>query len=304
MFLLMLLLIAYPIGAQLPSEVVLDSVYSGQNSTHSIAFKPATDIEIENVRTGCGCTGVEFPKGVLKAGEGYHLKVDVNTADIAGSFKGQVAVKIAGADSLWALNLQVQAVPPFPAEIDLGEIDFTTLPLERHLSLAQIADQPLVIDSVAVQGEGVVAYPTDAGTGLLIRTDEALTWGSRIDGLVEVHLVGNDQTLRQIVHVEGKVIDRFQVDPSALSFGMGKPHRRQMKTVAVRVVPDAAQAPIRVQSKCLAPAFAFDGRWETDRRLVVAVRNQSDFPPGQTDCEIIVHIRDNPVAIPIFALTR
>ncbi len=42
MFLLMLLLIAYPIGAQLPSEVVLDPVYSGQNSTHSIAFKPTT----------------------------------------------------------------------------------------------------------------------------------------------------------------------------------------------------------------------------------------------------------------------
>ena len=135
MFLLMLLLIAYPIGAQLPSEVVLDSVYSGQNSIHSIAFKPTTDIEIENVRTGCGCTGVEFPTGVLKAGEEYHLKVDVNTADIAGS-----------------------------------------LPLERHLSLAQIADQPLAIDSVSVQGEGVVAYPTDAGTGLLLRTDEALTW--------------------------------------------------------------------------------------------------------------------------------
>ena len=42
MFLLMLLLSAYPMGAQLPSEVVLDSVYSGQNSTHSIAFKPTT----------------------------------------------------------------------------------------------------------------------------------------------------------------------------------------------------------------------------------------------------------------------
>ena len=304
MFLLMLLLIAYPIGAQLPSEVVLDSVYSGQNSIHSIAFKPTTDIEIENVRTGCGCTGVEFPTGVLKAGEEYHLKVDVNTADIAGSFKSHVAVKIAGEDSLWGLNLQVQAVPPFPAEVDFGEIDFTTLPLEHHLSLAQIVDQPLAIDSIAVQGEGVVAYPTDEGTGLLLRTDEALTWGSRIDGLVEVHLAGNDRTLRQTVHVEGKVLDQFQVDPSALSFGMGKPHRRQVKTVAVRVAPDAARVPVRVQSKCPAPTFAFDWHWETDRRLVVEVRNESDFPIGQTDCDIIVHIGDNPIAIPIFALTR
>ena len=304
MFLLMLLLIAYPAGAQLPSEVVLDSVYSGQNSMHSIVFKPTTDIEIENVRTGCGCTGVEFPTGMLKAGEEYHLKVDVNTADIAGSFKSHVAVKIAGEDSLWALNLQVQAVSPFPAEIDLGEIDFTTLPLERHLSLAQIADQPLVIDSVAVQGEGVVAHPTDEGTGLLLRTDEALTWGRRIDALVEVHLAGNDRTLRQTVHVEGMVLDLFQVDPSALSFGMGKPHRRQMKTVTVRVAPDAARAPVRVQSQCPAPTFAFDWRWETDRRLVVEVRNESDFPTGQTDCEIVVHIGDTPVAIPIFALTR
>ena len=109
--------------------------------------KPATDIEIENVRTGCGCTGVEFPKGVLKAGEEYHLKVDVNTADIAGSFKSHVAVKVAGEDSLWVLSLQGQVVPPFPAEIDFGEIDFITLPLERHLSLAQIVDQPLAIDS-------------------------------------------------------------------------------------------------------------------------------------------------------------
>ncbi len=258
MSLLMLLLIAYPIGAQLPSEVVLDSVYSGQNSIHSIAFKPTTDIEIENVQTGCGCTGIEFPTGVLKAGEEYQLKVDVNTADRSGSFKSHVAVKIADEDSLWALNLQVQAVSPFPAEIDFGEIDFTTLPLERHLSLAQIADQPLVIDSVAVQGEGVVAYPTDAGTGLLIRTNEALTWGRRIDGLVEVHLAGSDRTLRQTVHVEGKVLDQFQVDPSALSFGMGKPHRRQVKTVAVRVAPDAARVPVRVQSKCPAPTFAFD----------------------------------------------
>ena len=85
---------------------------------------------------------------------------------------------------------------------------------------------------------------------------------------------------------------------------MGKPHRRQVKTVAVRVTPDAAQAPVRVQSKCPAPTFAFDWHWETDRRLVVEVRNESDFPIGQTDCEIIVHIGDNPVAIPIFALTR
>ena len=267
--LIILLLISYPVGAQLPSKVILDSVYSGQNSTHSIVFKPATDIEIENIQTGCGCTGVEFPKGVLKAGGEYHLKVDVNTAELSGSFKSHVAVKIAGEDSLWALSLQVQAVPPFPAEVHFGEIDFTTLPLERHLSLAQIADQPLAIDSVAVQGEGIVAYPTDAGTGLLIRTDEALTWGSRIDGLVEVYLAGSDRTLRQTVHVEGKVLDRFQVDPSALSFGMGKPHRRQIKTVAVRVAPDAARVPVRVQSKCPSPAFAFDWLWETDRRLVV-----------------------------------
>ena len=178
------------------------------------------------------------------------------------------------------------------------------MPLEHHLSLAQIADRPLAIDSVAVQGEGVVAYPTDAGTGLLIRTDEALTWGRRIDGLVEVHLAGSDRTLRQIVHVEGKVLNLFQVNPSALSFGMGKPHRRQTKTVVVRVAPDAARVSVRVQSKCPAPTFAFDWHWETDRRLVVEVRNESDFPTSQTDCEIIVHIGDNPVAIPIFALTR
>lgn len=304
MFLLMLLLISYPTGAQLPSKVVLDSVYSGQTSTHSIAFKPATDIEIENVQTGCGCTGVEFPKGVLKADEEYHLKVDVNTAELSGSFKSHVAVKIADEETPWALSLQVQAVLPFPAEIDFGEIDPITLPLERHLVLAQIADQPLAIDSVAVQGEGIVAYPTDAGTGLLLRTDEALTWGSRIDALVELQLVGTDQTLRQPVHVEGKVLDRFQVDPSALSFGMGKSHRRQIKTVAVCVAPEAARAPVRVQSQCPAPTFAFDWLWETDRRLVVEVYNESDFPAGQTDCEIIVHIGDNPVAIPIFALTR
>ena len=302
--LIILLLVAYPIGAQLPSKVVLDSVYSGQNSTHSIAFKPTTDIEIVNVQTGCGCTGVEFPKGVLKAGEEYHLKVDVNTAERSGSFKSHVAVKIAGEESPWDLSLQVQAVPPFPAEIDFGEIDFITLPLEHHLSLAQIADQPLVIDSVVVQGEGVVAYPTDAGTGLSLRTDETLTWGRRVDGLVEVHLAGNDRTLQQTVHVGGKVLDRFQVDPSALSFGMGKPDRRQVKTAAVRVAPDAARAPVRVQSQCPAPTFAFDWLWETDRRLVVEVHNESDFPTGQTDCKIIVHIGDNPVAIPIFALTR
>ncbi len=74
--------------------------------------------------------------------------------------------------------------------------------------------------------------------------------------------------------------------------------------VAVRVPSDAAQARVRVQSQCPVPTFAFDWRWEMDRRLVVEVRNESDFPMGQTDCEIIVHIRDNPVAIPIFALTR
>lgn len=304
MILIVLLLIAYPVDAQLPLEAVLGPVYSGQKSTHSIAFKPTTDIEIESVQTGCGCTGVEFPKGVLKADEEYHLTVDVNTADLSGSFKSHVAVKIAGEDSLWAIILQAQAVPPFPSEVHFGEIDFITLPLEHHLSLAQIADQPLAIDSVAVQGEGVVAYPTDAGTGLLLQTAEALTWGSRIDGLVEVYLVGNDRTLRQTVHVEGKVLDRFQVDPSALSFGMGKPHRRQMKTVSVRVAPDAARAPVRVQSQCPAPTLAFDWLWETDRRLVVEARNESNFPTGQTDCEIIVHIGDNPVAIPIFALTR
>jgi len=158
MLLLILQLIAYPIGAQLPSEVILDPVYSGQNNTYSIAFKPTTDMEIESVQTGCGCTGVEFPKGVLKAGEEYHLKVDVNTANIAGSFKSHVAVQIAGSDSRWNLSLQAQAVSPFPAAIDFGEIDFTTLLLERHLSLAQIADQPLAIDWVAVHGEGVVAH--------------------------------------------------------------------------------------------------------------------------------------------------
>ena len=302
--LIILLLVAYPTGAQLPSEVVLDSVYSGQNSTYSIAFKPTTDIEIENVRTGCGCTGVEFPTGTLKAGQEYYLKVDVNTADIAGSFKSQVEVKIADEDSLWALSLQIQAVPPFPNEVHLGEVDLIALPLERQLSLTQIADQRLAIDSVTVQGEGVVADPTDAGTGLTLRTAETLTWGSRIDALVEVHLVGTGRTLQQTVHVQGKVIEQFQVDPSALSFGIGKPHRRQIKTVAVRVPPDAARAPVRVQSQCPVPTLAFDWLWDTDRRLVIAVRNESDFPTGQTDCEIVVHIGDNPVAIPIFALTR
>ena len=85
---------------------------------------------------------------------------------------------------------------------------------------------------------------------------------------------------------------------------MGKPHRRQVKTVAVRVAPEAARAQVRVRSKCPAPTFAFDWYWETDRRLVIEVLNESNFPTGQIDCEIIVHIGDNPIAIPIFALTR
>ena len=58
---------------ELPQTAEYGTTYDSEGTVGQVRFVAPYDMEIVAAEPGCGCTGVEYPQGLLKAGESYAI---------------------------------------------------------------------------------------------------------------------------------------------------------------------------------------------------------------------------------------
>ena len=138
-----------------------------EGTTGEVRFVAPYDMEIVAAEPGCGCTGVEYPQGQLKAGETYSITYQIDTSGRAGTFVPRIDFSVAGQADKWQWQLEGQVVPMLPSKLQLGLIQGDDpSSIIRRIPLAQIDGQPRHISRVQVAGKGIEASVVDGGTAI------------------------------------------------------------------------------------------------------------------------------------------
>ncbi len=288
---------------QLPLTAEYGTTYDSEGTTGEVRFVAPYDMEIVAAEPGCGCTGVEYPQGQLKAGETYSITYQIDTSGRAGTFIPRIDFSVAGQADKWQLQLEGQVVPMLPSKLQLGLIQGDDLSsIIRRIPLAQIEGQPRHIRRV--QGKGIAASVVDGGTAIEITPAAGLTWGDRIIATIEATIVAEGEEYLRSVEVRGRVSPRFSLEPQSASFGVGSAQRRETRQVRVGLPAELANAPVQASPVCSEAQLDISYQREAANSLVVHIRNTSDFPTGTLNCGIEVQIGAEQVVIPVLALTR
>ncbi len=290
---------------QLPQTAEYGTTYDSEGTTGEVRFVAPYDMEIVAAEPGCGCTGVEFPQGPLKAGETYSITYQIDTSGRAGTFTPSIDFSVADQADKWQLQLEGQVVPMLPSKLHLGTIQGDDLSsIIRHIPLAQIDGQPRHIRRVQVAGKGIAATVVDDGTAIEIAPAAGLTWGDRIIATLEATIAAEDQEHPRSIQVRGRVSPRFSLAPQSASFGVGAAQRRETRQVRVGLPAELANAPIQASPVCGEMQLDISYQREADHSVVVQIRNTDDFPDGTLNCGVEVQIGAEQVLIPVLALTR
>ncbi len=292
-------------AAELPQTAEFGIAYDSEGTAGEVRFVAPYDMEIVAAEPGCGCTGVEFPQGPLKAGETYSIAYQVDTWGRAGTFASSIDFSVAGQADKWQLQLAGQVVPMLPSNLNLGMIRGDDLAAtSRRIPLAQINEQPRHISRVQVAGKGIEASVVENGTALAIAPAANLTWGDRIIATIEATIAAEDAEYTRAIEVRGRVSPRFSLTPQSASFGVGRAQRRETRPVRLGLPAELANAPVQAVPMCDEVTLAIEYQREADQHLVVQIRNASDFPAGALNCRVAVQIGAEQVFIPVLALTR
>ncbi len=290
---------------ELPQTAEFGTAYDSEGTTGQVRFVAPYDMEIVAAEPGCGCTGVEFPQGQLKAGETYSIAYKIDTWGRTGTFASSINFQVAGQADKWQLQLEGQVVPMLPGKLNVGTIQGGDLAsVIRRIPLAQIDEQPRHIGRVQVVGKGIEASVVDSGTAIEIAPAANLTWGERIIATIEATIVAEDAEYTRSIEVRGRVSPRFSLEPHSASFGVGKAQRRETRQVRIGLPAELAAVPVQTSSECGEVELAVEHQREADQHLVIQIRNASDFPTGTLNCGVEVQIGAEQVLIPVLALTR
>ena len=290
---------------ELPQTAEYGTTYDIEGTTGEVRFVAPYDMEIVAAKPGCGCTGVEFPQGLLKAGETYSIAYQIDTSGQAGTFTPSIDFSVAGRTDQWQLQLEGQVVPMLPSKLHLGTIQGDDLPsISRRIPLAQIDGQPRHIRQVQVAGKGIEASVVDGGTALEITPASGLTWGDRIIATIEATIAAEGEEYPRSIEVRGRISPRFSLAPQSASFGVGTAQRRETRQVRVGLPAELANAPIQASPACGEVPLDIEYQREADNSLVVHIRNTGDFPAGTLNCGVEMNIGAEQVLIPVLALTR
>ena len=290
---------------ELPQTAQYDTAYDSEGAVGAVSFVVPYDMEIVEAEPGCGCTGVEFPRGPLKAGETYAIAYQIDTKGRAGAFTSNIDFSLADRTDKWQLQLEGQVVPMLPSDLHLGTVQGDDLSsIIRRIPLVQIAGQPRHIRRVQVAGKGIEAARVDGGTALEITPAASLAWGDRIIATIEVTIAAKSEEYSRFIQVRGQISPRFNLEPQSTSFGVGAAQRRETRQVRVSLPADLADPPVQVSSVCREMQLDTEYQRETDNSLVVHIRNVGDFPFGALNCGVEVQIGTEQVLIPVRALTR
>ena len=289
---------------ELPQTTEYDTIYEDQGTTGQMHFVAPYDMEIVSADLGCSCTGVEYPQGLLKAGESYSISYQINTQGRSGAFTPSIAFNLADRKEPWRLHLEGQVVSSLPSKLHLGPIQSDELPISRHVHLRQIEGQPRRISAVRVEGKGIEATVENEGKTLVLSSASGLTWGDRIIASVEATIETGDKEHTRSIEVRGRVSPRFSLEPQSASFGVGAAQRRQVRQVRVGLPAGLADEPIKVLSACSDVVLDVTYQRGGNNSLVVHIGNASDFPAGTLHCRVELQIGAEQVFIPVLALTR
>lgn len=293
------------VADELPQIAEYGTTYDSEGTTGEVRFVAPYDMEIVAAEPGCGCTGVEFPQGPLKAGETYSIAYQIDTRGLSGAFASSIDFSVAGQADKWQLQLEGQVVPMLPSKLHLGVIQGADLsPISRRIPLAQIDGQPRHIRQVQVSGKGIAASAVDGGTAIEIAPAAGLTWGERIVATIEATIAAEGEEYLRSIQVRGRVSPRFSLDPQSASFGVGAATRRATRQVQVGLPAELANAPVQASPVCGEVELAIEYQRQADHSVVVQIRNASDFPTGTLNCGVEVQIGAEQVVIPVLALTR
>jgi hypothetical protein len=290
---------------QLPQTAEYGTTYDSEGTTGEVRFVAPYDMEIVAAEPGCGCTGVEYPQGPLKAGETYSITYQIDTSGQTGTFTPSIDFSVAGRADKWKLRLEGQVVPMLPSKLHIGTIrGDDLLSITRRIPLAQIDGQPRYIRRVQVEGKGIEVSVVDGGTAIEITPAAGLTWGDRIVATIEATIAAEGQEYPRSIQVRGRVRPRFSLAPQSASFGVGTAQRRETRQVRVGLPAELADAPIQASPVCGEVALDIEYQREADHSLAVQIRNAGDFPAGTLNCGVEVQIGTEQVVIPVLALTR
>ncbi len=290
---------------ELPQTAEYGTTYDSEGTAGQVRFVAPYDMEIVAAEPGCGCTGVEFPQGLLKAGESYAISYQIDTRGRAGAFASSIDFRVADQADKWQLRLEGQVVPMLPGKLHLGTIRGDDLAsIIQRIPLVQIDGQPRQIRQVQVAGKGIEAAVVEGGTALAIAPAADLTWGDRIIATIEATIAGESEEYARSIQVRGRVSPRFSLAPQSASFGVGAAQRRETLQVRVGLPAEFADAPVQTSPVCDEVQLDIAYQREADHTLVVQIGNASDFPAGTLHCGVEVQIGAEQVLIPVLALTR
>ena len=290
---------------ELPQTAEYGITYDSEGTTGEVRFVAPYDMEIVAAEPGCGCTGVEYPQGPLKAGQTYAITYQIDTRGRSGAFASSIDFRVADRADKWQLQLEGQVVPILPSKLHIGSIrgdDRSSI--FRRIPLAQIDGQPRHIRQVQVSGKGIAASVVEDSTALEITPAADLTWGDRIIATIEATIAAEGDEYPRSIQVRGRVSPRFSLQPQSASFGVGAATRRETRQVRVGLPAELADAPVQTSPVCGEVQLDIEYQREADNSLVVHIRNTSDFPAGTLNCGIEVQIGAEQVLIPVLALTR
>ena len=290
---------------ELPLTAEYGTTYDSEGTAGEVRFVAPYDMEIVAAEPGCGCTGVEFPQGQLKAGETYTIAYQIDTSGRAGNFAPSIDFSVAGQADKWQLQLEGQVVPMLPSKLQLGLIQGDDLSsIIRRIPLAQIEGKPRHIGRVQVAGKGIEASVIEGGTAIEITPAADLTWGDRIIATIEATIAAAGEEYSRSIQVRGRVSPRFGLEPKSASFGVGTAQRRETRQVRVGLPAELANAPVQASPVCSEAQLDISYQREAANSLVVQIRNTGDFPTGTLNCGIEMQIGAEQVVIPVLALTR
>lgn len=290
---------------ELPQTAEYGTTYDSEGTAGQVRFVAPYDMEIVAAEPGCGCTGVEFPQGLLKAGESYAISYQIDTRGQSGVFASSIDFSVADRADKWQLRLEGQVVPMLPGKLHLGTIRGDDLAsIIQRIPLVPIDGQPRHIRQVQVAGKGIEAAVVEGGTALAITPAADLTWGDRIIATIEVTIAGEGEEYARSIQVRGQVSPRFSLVPQSASFGVGTAQRRETRQVRVGLPAEFADAPIQASPACDEVQLDIAYQRAADHTLVVQIGNASDFPAGTLHCGVAVQIGAEQVLIPVLALTR
>ena len=290
---------------KLPHTTEYGTIYDDHGASGQMRFVAPYDMEIVEAYPSCGCTGVNYPQGLLKAGEPYAISYQIDTWGRSGAFTPSIDFSLAGKSDKWQLHLKGQVVPTLPHKLNLGRIQGDNLSsIIRRIPLGRIEGKPRHIRGIMVEGKGIEASVVDKGTALVISPAANLTWGDRIVATVETTIEADGEEYARSIEVRGRVSPRFSLEPRSVSFGVGPAQRHEVRQVRVELPEALAEVPVKASPLCSEMELEVEYQRIENNILVVQVRSTGKFPAGTLSCGVEVQIGTEQVLIPVFALTR